>query len=57
MATDRPDVTIRYNPHYKGIIALDQDYVGSNPDLNNVAPGMTVLADIHTGTKTLLEYL
>ena len=45
------------NPYYKGIIALDQDYVGSNPDLNNVAPGMTVLADIHTGTKTLLEYL
>ena len=44
-------------PYYKAFIALDQDYVGSNNQKNPITPGMTVTADIHTGGKTLLQYL
>lgn len=44
-------------PYYKGIVALDRSYVGADPERNRVMPGMTVQADIHTGDKTVLEYL
>ncbi|MEO5331221.1 MAG: HlyD family type I secretion periplasmic adaptor subunit [Magnetococcus sp. YQC-5] len=44
-------------PYYKGIIRLDQAYVGNHPKSNEVLPGMTVQADIHTGSKTLMEYM
>ncbi|MBM3468155.1 MAG: HlyD family type I secretion periplasmic adaptor subunit [Alphaproteobacteria bacterium] len=44
-------------PYYKSYISLDQLYVGHNPNLNKLAVGMTVQADIHTGSKTLLQYL
>jgi membrane fusion protein, adhesin transport system len=42
--------------YYQGIIYLDHNYVGDNPK-NTVVPGMTVMADIITGQKTILEYL
>ncbi len=45
------------DPYYKGIITLDRDYVGNDPERNKVLPGMTVQADIKTGRKTLLDYL
>ncbi len=44
-------------PYYKGIVTLDRGYVGFDPELNRVLPGMTVQADIRTGQKTLLAYL
>jgi len=44
-------------PYYKGIVTMDRNYVGSNPERNQVMPGMTVQADIQTGKKTLLAYL
>jgi len=44
-------------PYYKAFITLDQLYVGKNPNVNKIAVGMTVQADIHTGQKTLLQYL
>jgi HlyD family type I secretion membrane fusion protein len=43
--------------YYKGVISMDRDYVGNDPQVNKVFPGMTVQADIKTGRKTLLEYL
>lgn len=44
-------------PYYKGIIELESKYVG-NPDKGNeVKPGMTVQADIATGSKSLFAYL
>ena len=43
--------------YYKGVISMDRDYVGNDPQVNKVLPGMTVQADIKTGRKTLLEYL
>lgn len=44
-------------PYYKGIVALAKDHVGTDSRLNRVLPGMTVQADIGTGSKTVLEYL
>jgi len=44
-------------PYYKAFITLKQPYVGNNPKVNHIAIGMTVQADIHTGEKTLLQYL
>jgi adhesin transport system membrane fusion protein len=44
-------------PYYKAFITMDQLYVGKNPKVNHIAVGMTVTAEIHTGEKTLLQYL
>jgi HlyD family secretion protein/adhesin transport system membrane fusion protein len=44
-------------PYYKAFITLNQLYVGKNPGINHITVGMTVQADIHTGEKTLLQYL
>lgn len=42
--------------YYQGRVLLNQDYVGGNPD-NIILPGMTVMADVITGEKTILQYL
>ncbi len=44
-------------PFYKGFVELERGYVGANPKRNHVLPGMTIHADIKTGSKTLLQYL
>jgi HlyD family secretion protein/adhesin transport system membrane fusion protein len=44
-------------PHWRARIALSQEHVGRNPDLARLAPGMTVTAEIATGSKTVLQYL
>lgn len=41
---------------YQGRIVLSQNYVGSDPS-NIILPGMTVMADIITGDKTILQYM
>ena len=43
--------------YFKGVVELPQDFVGANPASNRITPGMTVVADIKTGDKTLLQYL
>lgn len=40
---------------YQGRVTLDKKYVGNNND-NFIMPGMTVMADIITGNKTVLQY-
>lgn len=42
---------------YKAAIQLKKSYVGNDPNKNKLLPGMTVIADIHIGTKSLLKYL
>lgn len=42
--------------YYQGLVVLNKNYVGNNP-ANMVLPGMTVMADVITGEKTILEYL
>lgn len=44
-------------PYYKGIIKLEKHYVGNDPEMNKVLPGMIVNADVITGEKSLLAYL
>lgn len=43
--------------YFKGIVELPQNYLGADPKSNRITPGMTVVADIKTGEKTLLQYL
>lgn len=42
--------------YYQGRILLDEDYVGGNRH-NRILPGMTVMSDVITGEKTILQYL
>lgn len=42
---------------YRGRIRLAQNYVGDDPNKNIILPGMTVMADIITGDKTVMDYL
>lgn len=42
--------------YYQGRISLDKNHVGANTD-NVVLPGMTVMADVITGEKTILQYM
>ena len=44
-------------PHYRARIALKQQHVGHDPRYAQLVAGMTVQADITTGTKTVLQYL
>lgn len=42
--------------YYQGRVFLKSDHVGDAP-ANMILPGMTVMADIITGEKTILQYL
>jgi HlyD family secretion protein/adhesin transport system membrane fusion protein len=42
--------------YYQGTVILSHNYVGHDQG-NLIMPGMTVMADIVTGRKTILEYL
>jgi len=44
-------------PYYRGIVELDNPFVGDAADHYTLQPGMSVEADILTGEKTLLTYL
>ncbi len=44
-------------PYYRAVIALDQDFVGDVAGINPIIPGMTVQADIKTGSKSILDYM
>ena len=41
---------------YRGRVVLDKNYVGGDASRNLIVPGMTVEADIITGSKTILDY-
>ncbi|MBF0228829.1 MAG: HlyD family type I secretion periplasmic adaptor subunit [Desulfamplus sp.] len=45
------------NPYYKGIVNLPHNYLGNDPKLFPILPGMTLQADIKTGRKTVMQYL
>lgn len=42
--------------YYQGRIHLDKTWLGNDPE-KHVIPGMTVMAEIITGEKTILQYL
>jgi len=43
--------------YFRGIVELPQNFIGPDPQSNRITAGMTVIADIKTGEKTLLQYL
>ena len=45
------------NPYYRAEITLKQTWVGDNPEIMKIIPGMTVQANIETGAKSILAYL
>ncbi|MEM7468376.1 MAG: HlyD family type I secretion periplasmic adaptor subunit [Pseudomonadota bacterium] len=45
------------SPYYKTRIRLASQHLGPDPDRFRLIPGMTVQADINTGSKTLFQYL
>lgn len=44
-------------PYYKCEVTLEKNYLGDNPNKNLVFPGMTVIAEVKTGRKSLLKYM
>ena len=45
------------NSYFKGYVNLPQNFVGVDPAANRLTPGMTLIADIKTGEKSLMAYL
>jgi len=45
------------NPYFKGVVRLSRSELGARPGELPVHPGMTVVCDIVTDRKTVLEYL
>lgn len=43
--------------YYRGRVRLQRNYAGSDPQQNIIMPGMTVDADIVTGSKSIIAYL
>lgn len=44
-------------PYYKCDVSLPKNYLGDDPSKNQVFPGMTVVAEIKTGRRSLLHYM
>ena len=45
------------SPYFKGIVVLSRSHLGLRANDQPVLPGMTVVCDIVTGRKTVLQYL
>jgi HlyD family type I secretion membrane fusion protein len=45
------------NPYFRGVVQLSRSHLGPGPNDQPVLPGMTVVCDIVTDRKTVLEYL
>lgn len=44
-------------PYFKAQVRLEKAFVGNEPGVHAVTPGMTVQTEIITGNKTLLQYM
>ena len=45
------------NPYFKGVVALAQETMGGGEGKLPILTGMTLIADIRTGDKTVMEYI
>lgn len=54
-----PDSTTdeKGNPYYKVIIQTDKTYLGNEEGKLPIMPGMQATADIHTGSKSVMDYM
>lgn len=50
-------VAARQDAAYRALIQLERDYLESHGQRLRLVPGMQVSAEIHLGTRTVLEYL
>ncbi len=57
--TVAPDSTVPENapPYFKAVVRMEKPFLGEAKDGFAVAPGMGATVDIHTGTKSVMEYL
>ncbi|MEG3617855.1 HlyD family type I secretion periplasmic adaptor subunit [Magnetovibrio sp. PR-2] len=44
-------------PYFRVIVRPEKSHLGSNPGLLPIMPGMEATIDIHTGQKTVMDYL
>jgi HlyD family secretion protein len=58
-ATERPEATSPggVGLYYRAMVRIDPRSGASGPDRRRLASGMQLSAEIHLGTRTLLEYL
>lgn len=54
-----PDTIIdeKGEPYFRIFVKTDKTYIGDNPELYKITPGMQATVDIHTGEKSVMEYL
>lgn len=54
-----PDTIIddKGEPYFRIFIKTDKNYIGDDPELYKITPGMQATVDIHTGEKSVIEYL
>lgn len=54
-----PDSTVPENamPYFKVVVRTDKPYLGEESEGLAITPGMGATVDIHTGTKSVMEYL
>jgi len=43
--------------YFRVLVEVDKTYLGDNPDLYKITPGMQATIDIHTGEKSIMEFL
>jgi len=44
-------------PYFRVVVETDKSYLGDQPGTYPIAPGMQTTVDIHTGSKSVLQYL
>jgi membrane fusion protein, adhesin transport system len=54
-----PDTSIDETgePYFRIFVQTDKTYLGDDPELYKITPGMQATVDIHTGEKSVMEYL
>lgn len=43
--------------YFRVVVATEKSYLGDRPGVSPIAPGMQATVDIHTGSKSVLQYL
>lgn len=54
-----PDSTVPENamPYFKVVVRTEKPYLGEENEGLSITPGMGATVDVHTGTKSVMEYL
>jgi len=54
-----PDTIIdeKGEPYFRVLVKTEKTYLGDDPKLYKISPGMQATIDIHTGEKSVMEYL